>query len=36
MTLFLAFVDDDHVNDIVIQSCLDTHIYSTYVIPIKE
>lgn len=36
MKLFLALVDDDHVNDLVIQSILDNKIYDTYVIPIKE
>lgn len=36
LTLFLAFVDDDHVDDLVIKSCLDSKIFESYVIPIKE
>lgn len=36
MTLFLAFVDDSHVDELVIKACLDSKIYESYVIPVKE
>lgn len=36
MTIFIAMVDDDHVNDLVIHGILDDKVYDTYVIPIKK
>ena len=36
MTLFVAFVADDHVNDLLIMSCLDDNIHGCYTIPIDK